>query len=556
MATVRTSAGLKDLLSLLHLGRVGGLSDGQLLDRFLARRDEAAELAFAVLVERHGPMVLRVCRGILRDAHDAQDAYQATFLVLVRRAASIRSKDSLASWLHGVACRVARTARSASARRRTHEQRCCVLGVHSPVQPGDLDLAPVLHEEIERLPARYRAAIVACHLQGLTHEQAAARLGWPVGTVRSRLARGRERLRVGLLERGVAPSAAVLGLALSQRTASAAFPSSLISTTARTALAGSTGQVLAPAVLKLARGAFPMLSIKTATAAVILALTAFGAAQVSRSTADRAHGAREDLRSEPEVAAPLAPPAIELEGRTVYDPDSLIRVRPRFEAVVEKTFVALGQSVKKGDPLLELRSTDLAAAKSDFQTKFVQWRHDRKLHELRESLFKTGAISQQLWDETQKNEQKSRLEYLLARDKLQVYEVPDEEIKRLEAGLRGKGDDRSRFTLVARTDGVVVECTAVPRNFYGTKDVLLVLASLDRLWVLADLPARFRDRVKLGQPVEVQSAALEEKIRGRLEQIDVSGFVNLDCVKIRATVANPGGRLKADMPVRLRIVVP
>ena len=153
-------AALRHVRTLYTLGAVGGLTDGQLLERFATRDGEAAELAFAALVERHGPMVLRVCRSVLRDAHDAQDAFQATFLVLVRRAGSIRKRDSLASWLHGVAYRTASCgplgrgpAEAARAeggrdRRRASRERGQV-----GTTPG-----PVLHEELERLPGRYREA--------------------------------------------------------------------------------------------------------------------------------------------------------------------------------------------------------------------------------------------------------------------------------------------------------------------------------------------------------------------------------------------------------------
>src|SRR5262249_21871739 len=156
--------------------------DGQLLERFATRGGEAAELAFAALVERHGPMVLRACRAVLRDEHEAHDAFQATFLVLVRRAGSLWVRDSLGPWLHQVACRVAWCARSASARRRRHERQAAERSGPAASEASRDELGPVLHEEIDRLPEPYRAAIVLCCLEGLTLEQAARRLGWPIGT--------------------------------------------------------------------------------------------------------------------------------------------------------------------------------------------------------------------------------------------------------------------------------------------------------------------------------------------------------------------------------------
>ena len=195
MAKGNQGIALRHLDTLFRVGTVGGLTDAQLLERFTSRRDEAAELAFAALVERHGPMVLRVCRAVLRDAHEAQDAFQATFLVLVRRAGSLWVRDSLGPWLHQVAYRTASCARSAAARRRRHERRAAELTAR-PADDGDRDdLEGVIHEEVGRLPERYRAAVVLCLLEGLTPEQAARHLGCPVGTVHSRLARGREQLR-------------------------------------------------------------------------------------------------------------------------------------------------------------------------------------------------------------------------------------------------------------------------------------------------------------------------------------------------------------------------
>jgi RNA polymerase sigma factor (sigma-70 family) len=192
-------------------GTVAGLSDRHLLAQFATRSGSASELAFSALVERHGPMVLRVCRAILRDEHDAQDAFQATFLVLARKAGSLWARDSLGPWLHGVAVRTASCARSAEIVRRGHEKRAAELMTRVVVTEEDWDeLGRVLHEEVSRLPERYRRPILLCYFDGLTHDQAASQLSWPVGTVRSRLARARERLRTRLTRRGIAPDAAYL----------------------------------------------------------------------------------------------------------------------------------------------------------------------------------------------------------------------------------------------------------------------------------------------------------------------------------------------------------
>ncbi|HEV3122565.1 MAG TPA: RNA polymerase sigma factor, partial [Isosphaeraceae bacterium] len=228
--------------TLFNMGTVGGLTDGQLLERFTGRGAEAAELAFTALVERHGPMVLRVCRSVLRDPHDAHDAFQATFLVLMRRAGSLWVRDSLGPWLHQVAYRVASCARASIARRRRHEWKAAELA-HSVVreQAAD-DLGEVLHEEVNRLPQGYRAAVVLCCFEGLSAAQAAQQLGWPVGTVQSRLARGREQLRTRLTRRGLAPALGALGAALAADPAQASMPAALVASTAKAAMAFASGK--------------------------------------------------------------------------------------------------------------------------------------------------------------------------------------------------------------------------------------------------------------------------------------------------------------------------
>jgi RNA polymerase sigma factor (sigma-70 family) len=204
----------RDLEALFDTGTAGGLTDSQLLERFAARHDGSSEAAFEVLVLRHGPMVLRVCRNVLRDPADAEDAFQATFLVLVKRRDSIRRLESIGGWLYGVACRVAARARVEAARRRVIEERAASR-VGEAVDPSsgiaaDGDRGPVVQEEVRRLPGKYRDAVALYYCEGLTHEQAAAQLGCPLGTVRSRLARARSLLRRRLIRRGLASLAAMV----------------------------------------------------------------------------------------------------------------------------------------------------------------------------------------------------------------------------------------------------------------------------------------------------------------------------------------------------------
>jgi RNA polymerase sigma factor (sigma-70 family) len=220
------------------------LSDRDLLDRFVARRDEAA---FAALVERHGAMVMSICRRALRHTHDAEDAFQAAFLVLARKAASIRHKDSLGSWLHGVAYHVATNLRRDLARRSAHEESLCEAGqADTAAEVIWREVRAAVDQELTRLPERFRAPLVLCYLDGRTRDEAARELGWGLGTLRGRLERGRELLRSRLGRRGLALAAPVLAAALSERAAAAGIRPALTAATLRAATGrGAAG--LAPA---------------------------------------------------------------------------------------------------------------------------------------------------------------------------------------------------------------------------------------------------------------------------------------------------------------------
>lgn len=231
---------LRPMERLFGPGTVAGLDESELLRRFARERDEAA---FAALVARHGPMVLGVCRRILGDGHASEDAFQAVFLILVRKAGSIRDGGRLGPWLHGVARRVALRSRARSARRRRIErpvaEETVVAGSHDngPGTVGDdlerAELRAAIDAEIGRLPEKERAPVVLCYLEGLTHDQAAQRLGWPVGTVRSRMARARETLRRRLHRRGLA------------------VPTGLVAASTGTTLGKAAALVLAPTVSPL-----------------------------------------------------------------------------------------------------------------------------------------------------------------------------------------------------------------------------------------------------------------------------------------------------------------
>jgi len=260
------------------------------------------------------------------------------------------------------------------------------------------------------------------------------------------------------------------------------------------------------------------------------------------------------------------PIRLELTGRTAYDPNTVSRIRPRFDTRVETVFANLGQEIHKGDPLVELYSVDLATAKSDFQVKYVQWQHDVRLLTLREQLIKTGAISNQLFVDTQNDEQKSRLDFNLARDKLALlYEVPKDEIDPLLVGLQDKliGQEKfgslthkAKMTIRSKTDGVVIDRNVVVGSYYESTDVLMEVAPIDHLHVLLNVYELDQDKVKVGMNLMIHFPFLEKDITGKVEYVASQVSKDNRAVKVRASVNNPGGRLKSDMLVTASLEIP
>lgn len=273
--------------ALMHDG--AGLSDGQLLECFLARRDEAA---FEALVRRHGPMVLGVCRRILANVHDAEDAFQAAFLVLARKAASIQPRDLVGNWLYGVAYRTALEARGVLARRRTKEKQVSAMpeppAPHSEV---NADLRPVLDEELSRLPDKYRVPVVLCDLEGRSRKEVAQVLGIPEGTLSSRLATARRMLGQRLARRGFGVSAAALAAFLAPPASAVLVPAPLIAATVHAATlfaVGSTAAAISTNVVLVTEGvlhAMFLTKLKTVTAVfALMAVLGGGLGLLGRGT--------------------------------------------------------------------------------------------------------------------------------------------------------------------------------------------------------------------------------------------------------------------------------
>jgi RNA polymerase sigma factor (sigma-70 family) len=348
------------------------LGDRQLLERFTTHHEEAA---FDALVRRYGPLVLGVCRRVLRNSHDAEDAFQATFLILARKAGSLRRRDSIGAWLYRVASHTAMRARASAASRRRHERQ-----VGPPVAADPLaevtgrELLAVLDEELQRLPERYRAPLVLCYLQGQTRDEVARQLGCSLGTLKRRLEHGRARLRSRLDRRGLALPAALLAAGLSEAPAAAAVPVPLAAAAVQAALRGAAGPGMTAAgsapVAALAAGVLHGLfvqKLKTA-AAVLLAVGLLGAVGYGLSSqGDRPAPAAANPQPAPAAGptpaatpGPVAEDQMTVTGR-VFAPDG------QAAAGIPVTLMALPKH-RPGHP--EPRAQVLGQAQSDPQGGF------------------------------------------------------------------------------------------------------------------------------------------------------------------------------------------
>src|SRR5438034_4144474 len=240
MATQQLSQVVRHLRSMLAMEDAAGIPDADLLKRYVHERDETA---FETLVRRHGPMVLGVCRRLLHNPHDAEDAFQVTFLVLVRKASALQSPSTIGNWLYGVAYRTALEVRKASAKRRAKEAMAPPRTEMHQDHRADLQL--MLDQELKRLPDKHREVVVLCDLEGKTRKEAALDLGCAEGTVASRLARARTVLAKRLARHGLSLSAGAMAILFSENAASAIVPASVISSTIKAAGAYAAGPATA-----------------------------------------------------------------------------------------------------------------------------------------------------------------------------------------------------------------------------------------------------------------------------------------------------------------------
>ena len=295
MSSAQVGAVLRHIRRLATARHDPEVPDDQLLERFARRRDEEA---FAALLRRHGPMVLGVCKSILRDAHDADDAFQAAFLLLAQKAGSIHRREAVSGWLYRVAYHLAVRAQANAARRRIHERRAVTMPSADPVLEMSLrEVRAALFEELEGLPEQYRATLVLCGLEEKSLDEAARLLGWTKGAVKGRLQRGRQLLRTRLRRRGLELPGLLFATALALNSSSAQVPAALADSTLRAAVkvaAGGAvvGGVVSAEVAALIHGASKTMFVskaKIATALLLclcLAATVFGVARHRAAAAD------------------------------------------------------------------------------------------------------------------------------------------------------------------------------------------------------------------------------------------------------------------------------
>jgi RNA polymerase sigma factor (sigma-70 family) len=317
MATAQMSTVIRHLRRAVLRQDGAGWTDGQLLASFIDQKDEAA---FEVLVRRHGSMVFGVCRRVIDNHHDAEDAFQATLLVLACKASSVRPRERVANWLHGVALRTAMKAKALTTKRRGREKQ--VMAMPEPEAPQQAqwrDLQPLLDQELNGLPENYRLPILLCDLEGKAIKEAAQQLGWPQGTLAGRLARGRKLLAKRLASRGVVLSAGSLALVVSRNVASAGVPISLVSSTVEAACMIAAGQttvagVVPSGVAVLTEGVLKtmfMTKLKRAIAAVLVMAAAIGIGAWSLGYGTAAGQQNEGTNADALVSQPPRPESAE-----------------------------------------------------------------------------------------------------------------------------------------------------------------------------------------------------------------------------------------------------
>jgi RNA polymerase sigma factor (sigma-70 family) len=539
VTTSRTNPGVGPLLRVLDAFQAEGKTDGQLLREFLARRDEAA---FAVLVRRHGPMVYGVCRRVLGNVSDAEDAFQAVFLVLARKAASLAARPVVGDWLHGVARRTALSARRTDARRRAREQKMARPEIQAAEERNDW--MPLLDEELGRLPPIYQQTLILCDLEGKTRKEAARQLGIPEGTVATRLTRGRSLLARRLARRGVEVSGVTLATVLGGETSSG-VAAPLVAATTRAATFATTGGAVSSGLISarvalLTEGVLKAMLLSKLTrmtlAVMLVAILALGAGlldyhpALGRPLGQERRG--NELRVSPEIAAHLGVRTVEATSRggkplvlrqvgtLNFDNDVLFSVRSRFPGEVtaiakvkdgEKTRpLRYGDKVKKGQLLAVLTSRDLGERKAALVDALCKLHLSQATLDRLRKLWEEGALPKAALNGAEKQLQADANARLTAERTLRMWKVTDEEVQELRHEIdhilknAGKRDAKkearwARVEIRAPADGTVVEKNAhVGDVHYAGSAPLFKIADLSRLQIHVHPPEEYLSLIREG----------------------------------------------------------
>ncbi|HWY87638.1 MAG TPA: efflux RND transporter periplasmic adaptor subunit [Gemmataceae bacterium] len=580
-----------------------GATDVQLLERFAEQRDEDA---FAALVQRHAPMVLGVCGRVLRDANDAEDAFQATFLVLVRKARSISRPNLLANWLYGVARRTALAAKTRAAKRQMKEKEVVACATADPSSAAVwADLRPVLDEEVSRLPARYRVPFVLCYLEGRTNEEAARIIGCPKGTVLSRLSWARERLRKRLTRRGLAPTAALLAAALSSSAIRAVVPPALARTTVEAALAFAAGTAPAASigVVSLANGVmhhmFWTKMLYMAAFVAILGLIGGAGALAWQSgenlgpkavvvgkapPQNRGNAGKNSLRAQKAEAKAketaevpqdqdqkkktdvqevlVFQPAVEkvtdhgdYVGRT--EAVASVELRSRVSGYLVKVNVKEGVEVKKGDVLFEIDprtyQAELDRASAIVSQSADRLRRANAASQRAMALFKNNAISKEEIDTLAGalEEAEAGLRVAQASREIAALNLAFTKVAAPVNGIIGR--------LLLRTGSLVKADDAILATIV-TQDPMLVHFDIDERTALG-----LRRALKAGTPNAKEWATLpvamgltDEKgfsHSGKIQSADSQVDPNTGTLRLRAVFANADGLLVPGLFCRVRLTL-
>jgi membrane fusion protein, multidrug efflux system len=569
----------------------GGVSDAQLLDRFVSNRDEAA---FELILRRHAQVVSDVCLHMLHDLHDAEDAFQATFLALAHHAGRIAKREAVAGWLYKVAYRTALTARGRRARRRTREKLIGAAEDFSTASeakssPENQELRRVLDQEIGRLPERFRSVVVLCYLEGKSVDEAALLLGCPRGTVASRLARARGRLQLRLAGRGFALTAVLTILT----TADAAprhlslIPKLTEAAFRYTTEGAAADGVLSPRITALTEEVLRTMFLNKLKTGIVILIAFLGILLASSGLAVSLRakaGSETDPPNDGEVAKPQAADKHQeakdkrvVEGRRTVTVSRPIRrqaapyqdyagrlearrsveVRPAVSGFVVKVCFKAGAEVKKGDVLFELdpRAAQLTLEKAEAELSLAKLKLEQSHAELKRirNLKETGAATPEAMDRITERAATAEVAFKIAtvevaRAKLEL------DATKVTAPMSGR---------VSRS--LVEEGTLVFRG-QDRATLLTTVTALDPISLIFDMDERaFLDYQRLlreqkvkgtGSPLRMRLGVEEEFLHeGTLESIEDHLDPANATVRMRGSFPNRDGLLRPGLFVRVRMTL-